>query len=157
MVDLILFDSKDFPPPKAATVRRLMQLSGVVSLVLLAGCYQAVINTGRPASGQTGERPWAHSFLAGLVPPSVTDAASACPNGVARVETQHSFLNVVAQMITFSIYTPMTIIVQCAGSVPEDAASEEVVHGDPLNAAEATREAVRRSIASGSAIYIDLQ
>jgi hypothetical protein len=51
----------------------------------------------------------------------------------------------------------MTIIVQCAGSVPEDAASEEVVHGDPLNAAEATREAVRRSIASGSAIYIDLQ
>jgi hypothetical protein len=87
----------------------------------------------------------------------VTDAASTCPNGVARVETQHSFLNVVAQMVTFSIYSPMTIIVQCAASVPEDAAGEAVVHGDRLNAAAATREAVRRSIAGGSAIYIDLQ
>ena len=71
---------------------------------------------GRPrcpaTSPATFERPWAHSFPAGLVPPSVTETASVCPNGVSRVETVHSFLNVVAQIVTFSIYTPMTILVQ---------------------------------------------
>lgn len=129
----------------------------VLSLFLLAGCYQAVINTGRQPSGQTIERPWAHSFLAGLVPPSVTETASACPNGVARVETVHSFLNVVAQIVTFSIYTPMTILVQCAsGDVPEDAASESVVRGNRDDAAQAMLEAVRRSLETRQAVYVAL-
>ena len=137
---------------------RIVRLGSVLSLFLLAGCYQAVVTTGRQPSGQTIERPWAHSFLAGLVPPSMTETASACPNGVARVETVHSFLNVVAQIVTFSIYTPMTILVQCAASgVPEDASSEDVVRADHEDAEKAMAAAVRRSLESGRAVYVDLE
>jgi hypothetical protein len=133
-------------------------LGGVIALVVLAGCYRATINTGRQASGQTIERLWAHSFLAGLVPPSVTETASACPNGVARVETQHSFLNVVAQIITGSIYSPMTITVQCAASgVPDEAAPGDVVRAFRQDADQAMLEAVSRSLESGKVVYIDLE
>lgn len=56
------------------------------------------------------------SFVAGLIPPPVVQTASACPNGVAKVETQHSFLNSLVAIVTFSIITPMQITVTCAGS-----------------------------------------
>lgn len=91
---------------------------GVTTILVLAlgltGCYRATIETGRPPSGQQIHIPWAHSFIAGLIPPATVDAAAQCPNGVARVETQHSFLNMLAQFITFSLYSPMTITVDCA-------------------------------------------
>jgi hypothetical protein len=89
-----------------------------------------------------------------LVPPSVVETASQCPNGVARVETQHSFLNGLAAALTFSIYTPMTITVQCASaggaggdemmSVPagSDAAAVKAVFNAAAERAAETREAV---------------
>ena len=86
----------------------------------LAGCYHAIVETGQPASATVIEDKWASSFLHGLVPPDVVETASQCPEGVARVETQHSFLNMVAAAITFGIYTPMQITVTCAaGGSPE--------------------------------------
>ena len=87
----------------------------VLALVLaLAGCYHATIETDRTPSAQSVENAWAHSFLYGLVPPSTVNVASECSNGVARVETQLSFLNMVANAITFGIYSPMHITVTCA-------------------------------------------
>ena len=84
--------------------------------LLLTGCYHAVIETGRQPSGQTIERPWASGFIAGLIGPDAVNTASQCPNGVARVETYHSIPNVLAQMITGSLYSPMTIEVHCAAA-----------------------------------------
>lgn len=97
----------------------------VLLLVLpIAGCYHAIVETGQPASATVIEDKWASSFIHGLVPPDVVETASQCPNGVARVETQHSFLNMVAAVVTFGIYTPMQITVTCAtGGSPEPAAS----------------------------------
>lgn len=94
------------------------RLSGilVIGAVALAGCYHAVVDTGRAPSGQVVENKWAHGFIYGLVPPSAVEVAQECPNGVAKVETQLSFLNQVASALTFGIYTPMTISVQCAGA-----------------------------------------
>lgn len=86
----------------------------VCAVAVVAGCYHAIIDTGLSSSGQTVSNKWAHSYLAGLVPPKLVETAARCPNGVAKVETQHSFLNMVAQVVTFSIYSPMTIEVQCA-------------------------------------------
>ncbi|NIS35132.1 MAG: hypothetical protein GWN79_22110, partial [Actinobacteria bacterium] len=102
----------------------------------LAGCYHATIDTGLRPSGETVSEEWAHGFVAGLVPPSTVETASRCPNGVAQVETQLSFLNQLASFLTFGIYTPMTIEVQCAeaGSGPADAAS------GPAEAASASVE-----------------
>lgn len=82
----------------------------------LTGCYHAVIETGAPPSDKTVSQPWTPSFVYGLVPPPVVNSASQCPNGVARVETQHSFLNVLAAMVTFSLYTPIHVSYTCASS-----------------------------------------
>src|SRR5690606_37787787 len=90
----------------------LTLLSGGLAFVAAlgtAGCYHATVDTGLTPSGQVIERPWAHSFIAGLVPPSVVETASKCPHGVAKVETKLSFLNQVANIFTFGIYTPMSI------------------------------------------------
>src|SRR5512141_2943195 len=86
----------------------------IVAACALSGCYHATIDTGLAPSGQTVTKPWANSFIAGLVPPAVVETASKCPNGVAKVETQHSFLNMLASFVTFNIYTPMQIDVTCA-------------------------------------------
>jgi hypothetical protein len=124
-----------------------------------AGCYHATIDTGLAPSGATVERPWAHSFIAGLVPPSTVETAAQCPDGVARVETQLSFLNMVANAVTFGIYSPMTIRVSCAATrvgstdetliIPAAAPHETVVH--------AFADAVQRSRASGEAVFVQFE
>lgn len=95
-------------------MRKAFAVAVLLTTGLTVGCYHAVIETGRPPSPQTIRIEWAHSFIAGLVPPNVVNAAKKCPSGVARVETEHSFLNMVANVVTGGIYSPMTIIVTCA-------------------------------------------
>lgn len=85
------------------------------------GCYHATIETGRTPSPQVIEKPWASSFIGGLVPPSTVETAQKCTNGVARVETQMSFLNLLANAITWGIYSPMNIKVTCAAAGGADA------------------------------------
>jgi len=94
----------------------------LITALVLSGCYHATVVTDAEPSAQTIERPWAHSFIAGLVPPSTVETAQQCPNGVARVETRLSFLNMVATILTFNIYSPMSITVTCAtgGSASAD-------------------------------------
>ncbi|MBI4520167.1 MAG: Bor family protein [Gemmatimonadetes bacterium] len=94
-----------------------------IAVLMLSGCYHATIDTGLTPSLQTIERPWAHGFVYGLVPPSTVETQQRCPTGVARVETRLSFLNQVANILTFSIYTPMSIKVTCAaaGGMQQDA------------------------------------
>ena len=93
---------------------RIRRAAAVVAAFALTGCYHAVINTGRPESTDVISIKWANGFIFGLVPPPVVETASRCTNGVAKVETQHSFLNMLAQFVTFSLYTPMQIDVTCA-------------------------------------------
>lgn len=96
------------------SARRLAFAFTLSVVALTPGCYHAVVNTGRPAGTASIEVPWAHSFLGGLVPPKEVESAATCPSGVARVETQQSFLNLVAQVLTLGIYSPMCITVTCA-------------------------------------------
>ncbi len=98
------------------------------AVVVLAGCYHTTIETGLPPGTQTLEKPWASSWVYGLVPPKTVETASRCPNGVAKVETQISFLNGLVALITFAIYTPMSIQVTCAGpDTPMDEADQNTV------------------------------
>jgi Bor protein len=132
------------------------------SLVLLcalttAGCYHATINTGRQPSGQTIEVPWAHSFLYGLVPPSTVETAQQCPNGVATVETQHSFLNGLASFLTFALYTPITIEVQCAASDDDADASAVLPRGEDESTRELLTRAVDRAHQTGERVTVDLR
>jgi len=94
-------------------------------------CFHAIITTGRPESSKVIDKPWASSFLWGLVPPDVVAAGEECKGGVAKVETQHSFLNGLVYWLTIGIYSPITITVTCAGNgsasiqVPADATPAE--------------------------------
>ena len=86
------------------------------ALVLSMACWHAIITTGRAESSTVVEKPWASSFVYGLVPPDPLDVESQCKSGVAKVETYHSFLNGLVAFLTISIYTPIDIKVTCAGA-----------------------------------------
>ncbi|HEX9564622.1 MAG TPA: Bor family protein [Gemmatimonadaceae bacterium] len=88
--------------------------------VSISGCYHATVETGRPASADKISQPWAMSFVYGLIPPATVQTASRCPNGVAKVETQQSFLNGLVSALTFGIITPMQIDVTCASGAGSD-------------------------------------
>jgi hypothetical protein len=124
-----------------------------VAALLCAACYHATIVTGKPESQTVVEKQWASSFVFGLVPPDVMDVSTDCPDGVAKVETQHSFLNALVAAITIQIYTPMDLKVTCTGSgghasadftVPETGtmAERQAVINQAANAAVTTGKAV---------------
>lgn len=92
-----------------------MRIVGIICVALLStACYHARVETGLKPSAQTIETPFAHSWVYGLVPPKPVETAAKCPNGVARVDTQLSFVNQLVGLFTAGIYTPMEIKVTCA-------------------------------------------
>jgi len=78
------------------------------------GCYHASVETGRAPGSQHIEQGWASSYFAGAISPQTIDAKSGCPNGVSKVETKHSFLNMLVGGLTLAVYTPISIDVTCA-------------------------------------------
>jgi hypothetical protein len=120
-----------------------------IPALLLTGCYHATVETARPPSGVVIEQPWAHSFIAGLVPPSAVDAASRCPDGIARVDTQMSFLNLLVGGLTGGIYTPMSIRVACAANTRAGAVLEVI--DDPQ---VTLQQAVELSRETGEAVFV---
>jgi hypothetical protein len=50
----------------------------------------------------------------GLVPPDTINAKPRCPNGVAKVMVEQSFLNGLVGSLTYSIFTPIHPVVTCA-------------------------------------------
>lgn len=128
-----------------------------LSVVCLAGCYHATVDTGRRPSGQTVEDEWADSFIAGLVPPSTVETASRCPNGVAKVETKISFLNGLVDALTLGIYTPMTIIVQCADGSSDTPDATSTVKAPATDGAEAIRQAAELSAELGQPVLVELR
>ncbi len=111
---------------------QLKQLLSVLLLTfLLTGCYHASITTGLEASNEVIDKPWAMSFVYGLIPPAEIDASAECSNGVAKVETQLSFLNQVVSALTAGIITPMHITITCASdgktALIEEIEKEQVI------------------------------
>jgi hypothetical protein len=132
---------------------RIRRAAAVVTAFALTGCYHAVIQTGRPESSDVISIKWANGFIYGLVPPPVVETAARCTNGVAKVETQHSFLNVLAQVVTFGLYTPMQIDVTCAAR--GTASAEPVIKVEKGRTAEqALNEAVAVSVEKDSPVYV---
>lgn len=79
----------------------------------LLGCYHATIETGAVPSTVQVEKHWASSWIYGLVPPKTIGTAQKCTAGVAKVETQLPFVNMLVGFLTLGIYTPMDIVVTC--------------------------------------------
>lgn len=136
-------------------MKRVSSVVAVALVVALAGCYHAIIDTGRTPSGQTIDQPWAMSFVGGLIPPPVVETMSQCPNGVARVETQHSVLNVIVGGITSGIVTPMHITVHCAsGGMDDDADTIDIDDADPMAWADGLNEALFRASLELKPVYV---
>lgn len=135
--------------------KNLVKLAAAALVVLsTSACYHATVDTGRPSNGVTVSKNWAHSFIGGLVPPSTLETASQCPNGVAKVETQLSFLNQLANFVTLGIYTPMTITVQCAGpTAMGETQTIQVARGDFGSGLD---QAVALSAESGEAVFVQI-
>jgi hypothetical protein len=98
-------------------------LAFLLAMLVLSGCYHATIETGLTPSATVLHESFASCWIYGLVPPSTVATASKCPDGVAIVETQQSFVNGLVGILTFGIYTPMEIKVTCA------AKSSAMLHG----------------------------
>lgn len=125
-----------------------------LGVVLLSGaCYHATIETGLQPSAETITQKWAMGFAWGLVPPPTVNVASQCPNGVARVETQHSFLNSLVAGLTSGIVTPMEITVTCAAA-RSDAGTEVMKLGAGQTGQELLTAAAERSADTGEAVLV---
>jgi len=135
-------------------IRAVLVVCIVVSVV---GCYHATIETGLDPSLKTINVPWASSFVYGLVPPATVETAARCPDGVAKVETQMSFLNGLVGALTFGIYTPMAIKVTCAES--SDSAeligdAPEVSVSDAGGVTNAVGEAADLAVKFGGPVFV---
>ncbi len=93
----------------------------LVLAVACSGCYHATVETGVTPSAQVINKSFASGWIFGLVPPSTIATAGKCPNGVAKVETQLSFVNQLVSFLTLGIYTPMQITVTCASTAAASA------------------------------------
>lgn len=124
------------------------------AIVATAGCYHTTVETGLTPGSTVIEKPWATSFVNGLVPIETVNAASECSNGVARVETVHTFMNMVANFLTFGIYSPMSITVTCAaGSMEEAAAASDA---EVIDAAGSDAEAVEAALNEATVRSLEL-
>ena len=124
------------------------------------GCNHATIETDLEPSTRKIENKWASGWILGLVPPPTVQTAERCPNGIARVETQQSFLNQVVSILTIGIYTPMSIVVTCAaGPAGEDAADEASLQVSPGASMEEKQlvfqQAAALSAELGAAVYVN--
>jgi hypothetical protein len=86
----------------------------IIAAAALSGCYHVTVISSAQPSATTVEKPWQHSFISGLVPPAELSTKEQCPSGVAKVETQQSFVNLVASWVTSGIYSPIAVKVTCA-------------------------------------------
>lgn len=93
---------------------RYRLLSILIVGFALTGCYRVTVDTGAAHGPGRIDKPWQMSFAAGLVPPPELNTQADCPLGVAQVQTQRSFLNLLAAGVTSSIITPMDVRVICA-------------------------------------------
>ena len=143
-------------------MRRLSRVTMVATLIVAGGCYHATIDTGATPSTEVISKEWAAGWIYGLVPPSTVETASKCPNGVAKVETQLSFLNQLVAFLTFEIFTPMSIKVTCAAPRTADAgapAVDVIVSEAQGGAAVASAfdEAANRAVASHRAVFVEVR
>ena len=94
-------------------MNRMSVAAGAVACAALWGCYRADVTTGLAPSGAVVEDAWVLGFAGGLVMVDDVDA-SECRNGIARLMTRQSFMNLVVNVLTAGIVSPMSVRVECA-------------------------------------------
>jgi hypothetical protein len=137
---------------------RTLKLAAAALLLALPACYHATVQTGLPAGTGVVQQGFAAGWLWGLVPPKPVTTMAQCPSGVSKVETQHSFLNMVVSALTGGIFWTMSIKATCASggrsAVPN---TPEVNVGDnaaPEDVIEAFRRAGDLAVETGGPVFV---
>jgi hypothetical protein len=81
---------------------------------LCTGCFHQIVQTGQAAGPTVIDKQWVPGWLWGLVANDDVDVRRDCPMGVATVETEQSFVNGLASVVTLGIYTPQHVRITCA-------------------------------------------
>jgi len=136
----------------------MFKIVAATLLLTLPACYHATIQTGLPAGGGVVEQSWAAGWLWGLVPPKPVSTMAQCRSGVSKVETVHSFLNMVVQALTGGIFVPMTIKATCASAghaavpgTPDVQVGQNPTEQDII---DAFRRAADRAVETGQPAYV---
>lgn len=119
-----------------------------LTFLVLSGCYHAQVITGYRESEVVYHKKWVTGFVNGLVIPDTIDVSAICPEGVARVETRLSFLNLLVTGLTGGIYSPMEVRVTCAASGER----AQVLQGH--DGAHLVKQAISQAIETGTPVYI---
>jgi len=82
--------------------------------VLATGCETVRYQTDRVGGGAVVQQT-APFFLFGLVGEYVVNLDALCPHGPARWYSHQTFLDGFLNVVTLGIYTPRTVVVECAG------------------------------------------
>jgi Bor protein len=132
----------------------------LATALAFVGCYHATVETGLASSNEVVHETFASCWIYGLVPPNTISVAAKCTHGVARVETQQSFVNGLVGAITLGIYTPMEIKVTCAAAsgsafVPMNN-PDFIVRGDATEAQvrEVFSAAADLAVATSKPVYV---
>lgn len=138
------------------TVKTALLLTPVL---LLLGCYHATVTTGLTPSNVVLNESFASSWVYGLVPPNTVATESKCPDGVAVVETQLSFVNQLVGFLTLGIYTPMEIKVTCAakssGSIDREIPDFVIEDGATVGQIQKVyMKAADLAVATGKPVYV---
>lgn len=84
-----------------------------LTLLALGGCHAIRYETGRPVSPRVVTVP-VNFFVWGLIGNHVVDLDAACPEGAARWQNRASPLNAFFDLVTLGIWSPRTVIIECA-------------------------------------------
>jgi Bor protein len=91
-----------------------VRMIGLVALAVSTGCFHLTVISGAPASNKQIDLPWQKYYLFGFIAPEEISTKEACPLGIAKWETESSFLNGLVNEITLHIYTPIHTTITCA-------------------------------------------
>lgn len=122
-------------------------------------CYHATVETGLTPSTTVIDQAWASGWVFGLVAPKPVESMSRCPGGVAKVETELSFVNMLVGNLTLGIFTPMHIRVTCAmagqrGALPGAAQIEVSAAATPAEVQEALGRAAELAMRTLGPVYV---
>ena len=98
--------------------RKLFGLSAVLAAVVCGSACQTVHYATQRSGGGGVVEDNADFFLFGLIGEKVVRMNEVCPAGPARWHNQETFVNGLLGVITLGIYTPRTIVIECAAAPP---------------------------------------
>ena len=102
-------------PEELTIMHRPRVLLGAAAVALATtGCFHQTVQSGLQPSTNVVEHAFVSTWLWGIVPAEPIDTRQMCPTGVAKVETEQSFLNGLVGALTIGIYSPQRLLVTCA-------------------------------------------